>query len=298
MEQLQHSYIYVNGIRMHYVTAGQGPLLLLLHGFPECWYSWRHQIPALSPHFTVVAPDLRGYNETDKPNWGYEVDVLVTDVVELIHALGYERAVVVGHDWGGMLAWLAAMIYPQRVERLVTMNIPHPALFTRALRDNPRQMFRSLYFAFFQVPWLPELLLRANDYALITWMFRGTAIRKEAFSDEDIGAFKNAISRPGALTAALNWYRALGRGRGGDLLQQIDPMVRVPTLLIWGQEDIALGTELTYGTEQYVPDLQIHYIPKCSHWVQQEQPELVNRFMLDFLAPMIMQEHAVDIGAQ
>jgi pimeloyl-ACP methyl ester carboxylesterase len=284
MEYLHHRTVDINHIRMHYVTAGSGPLLLLLHGFPEFWYSWRHQIAALSPHFTVVAPDLRGYNDTDKPTWGYELDVLVADVLELMRALEHERAIVVGHDWGGLLAWTLAMSHPQRVERLAVLNAPHPALMLKAIRTNPRQMVRSLYVALFQLPWLPEWLLSANDYALIDWALRGTTVRQDAFSAGDIHAYKDAISKPGALTAALNWYRALWYDR--SYLRSLPMQVTMPTLLLWGESDHALGTELTYGTEQYVPDLRIQYIPACSHWVQQDQPELVNHHLLTFLADL------------
>jgi pimeloyl-ACP methyl ester carboxylesterase len=287
---LQHGYIQVNGIRMHYVTAGEGPPLLLLHGFPEFWYSWRHQIAALSRHFTVIASDMRGYNETDKPDWGYEVDVLVSDMIELLRRFGYERAIVVGHDWGGAIAWALAMTYPHRVERLIVLNCPHPGLFAQALRSNPRQMLRSLYFGFFQLPWLPEALIRANDYALIDQVFRGQSIRKDAFSAEDIEMFKDAISKPGALTAALNWYRAVGRSGGLSLRRGAESRIEIPTLLIWGEEDQALGKELTYNTDQFVPNLQVRYIPQCSHWVQQEQPELVNRYIIEFLDDLIAKE--------
>lgn len=285
MEQLKHCYTDVNGIRMHYVTAGSGPLLLLLHGFPEFWYSWRQQIPALSPYFTVVAPDLRGYNETEKPAWGYELDVLVTDVRELIRALGHTEAIVAGHDWGGALAWYLAIAYPHRVSRLIALNMPHPALFARALRTNPMQVLRSLYISFFQLPWLPEALLRANNYALIERVLCDDLVRKDALSAQDIQAFKDAVRKPGALTSALNWYRALRREH--SWLMDTPMRVEMPTLLIWGQQDRALGTELTHGTERYAEDLHICYITRCSHWVQQEQPELVNRYILDFLSDII-----------
>ncbi len=284
MKQIHHRYIQINGIRMHYVTAGSGPLLLLLHGFPEFWYSWRHQIDALSPYFTVVAPDLRGYNDTDKPSWGYSIDVLVADVLELIRALGYERAVVAGHDWGGMLAWMLAIDYPHRVERLIAMNIPHPALSLQALSRNPRQILRSAYVALFQIPWLPEKLISFNDYALLEWAMCSMVFRQNTFSDDDIHAYKDAISKPGALTAALNWYRELVRGGSIGRLNNRPLQVAVPTLLIWATGDAALGVELTYGTEHYVPDLRIRYIPNCSHWVQQEQPELVNDALREFLS--------------
>lgn len=285
MENLQHHYVQVNGIGMHYVQTGSGPLVLLLHGFPEFWYSWRHQLAALEPHCTVVAPDLRGYNESDKPAWGYEIDVLASDVSELIRALGHERAMIVGHDWGGAVAWMLAILYPECVERLVVMNLPHPILMGRSLLTNPLQMLRSIYMAFFQLPLLPEALISANNFAALDYMLRGTAFRKEAFSDEDIERYKEALRQPGALTAMLNWYRAMGSNLVTMLRQSGRGMrVTAPTMLIWGEQDPALGVELTYGTQEFVPDLRICYIKESAHWVQQEQPELVNTYLLEFFA--------------
>jgi pimeloyl-ACP methyl ester carboxylesterase len=284
-DSIQHGYITVNGIRMHYAAAGSGPPLLLLHGFPEFWYSWRHQFAALSPHFTVIAPDLRGYNETDKPAWGYEIDVLTRDIVEFLEALGYQRAMVAGHDWGGMLAWVLAIVYPHRVERLITLNAPHPTLIQQALLRNRRQQRRSWYVGFFQLPYLPELLFSANDYAAIEYSLRGMALRPRTFSDEDIEAYKDAVSKPGALTTMINYYRRLSGRSLAALCRGTDMQVNVPTLQIWGEEDSFLGRELTFGTERYAPDLQIRYIPNCSHWVQQEAPAEVNQAMLDFLLP-------------
>ena len=282
-----HYTLHVNGIRMHYVRAGAGErLVLLLHGFPEFWYSWRYQIPALSERFTVVAPDLRGYNETDKPGWGYEIDVLASDVVGLIRELGYSRAIVAGHDWGGLIAWAAAIIYSHWIERLIVLNAPHPARFAEEIRRNPRQILRSWYILFFQLPLLPEALIRANDYTAIAQGLRSTAVRRDCFSDADIRAFKAAIARPGALTAALNYYRAAARQGLGWVPSGADLTVRVPTLIIWGEQDVALEKTLTYGTERFVPDLRVRYLPHCSHWVQQECPDEVNQAMLEFLADL------------
>jgi pimeloyl-ACP methyl ester carboxylesterase len=287
IDTFTHHTLLVNGIRMHYVRAGAGErLVLLLHGFPEFWYSWRYQIPVLSERFTVVAPDLRGYNETDKPGWGYELDVLASDVVGLIHELGYSRAIVAGHDWGGMIAWAAAIIYPHWIERLIVLNAPHPARFAEEIRRNPRQILRSWYILFFQLPLLPEALIRANDYTAIAQGLRSTAVRRDCFSDADIRAFKAAIARPGALTAALNYYRAAARQGLGWVPSGADLTVRVPTLIIWGEQDVALEKTLTYGTERFVPDLRVRYLPHCSHWVQQECPDEVNQAMLAFLADL------------
>lgn len=287
MGDVEHHYIRVNGIRMHYVRAGSGPLLVLLHGFPEFWYSWRYQIPALCSHFTVVAPDLRGYNETDKPPfvWDYRVDVLLKDVRELIRVLGYEQAVIVGHDWGGQLAWYMGIHYPEYVDRLVVMNVPHPVLFADALHFNPSQMIKSAYVSFFQLPVVPELLIVANDYELLERTLRESAARDDTFSDEDILAYKQALSKRGALTAALNWYRAYV-SMGGNLKTFFGSRKHVdaPTLLVWGEQDTFLGQEITRDTGKYVPDLHICYLPQCSHWVQQECPDAVNRCILEFLS--------------
>ena len=287
-DAFDHRYIRVNGIRMHYVQAGAGGrLLVLLHGFPEFWWSWRYQIPALSRYFTVVAPDLRGYGESDKPAWGYELDVLVNDVVSLIRELDHGRAIIAGHDWGGNLAWSLAIAYPHRVERLIALNVPHPALMARALGRNWRQMLRSWYFLFFQLPWLPEALIRANDYLFVERAFRGMAVDKSRFDDETIAHFKAALAQPGALTAAINYYRALLQKGARGMFRGSGMLVQAPTLIIWGERDFALGKELTYGTERFVPGLYIRYLPNCSHWVQQERPDEVNRLMLDFLGDLV-----------
>ena len=285
----QHSYITSNGIRLHYVTQGEGSLmsgpsdghlLLFLHGFPEFWYSWRHQIPEFAKDYKVVALDLRGYNESDKPQQqsAYVMSELVKDVEGVIRGLGYERCVLVGHDWGGAIAWNFAYAHPDMVERLIVLNLPHPAKFAEGLRT-PQQLFRSLYAFFFQVPALPEFLIQWSDYRVIESAFKGMAINKSAFTQADIEAYKDAASRRGALTAMLNYYRSAFTSMGSTDWS----VLQVPTLMIWGEEDTALGKELTYETEKYVRDFQIRYIPNCSHWVQQEQPALVNQYMREFL---------------
>lgn len=287
-ETWQHGSAYVNGVRLHYVSQGQGQLVILLHGFPEFWYSWRHQIPALAQHFRVVAPDLRGYNDSDKPRGvaNYRVDILTADVMRLIRAFGEEKAIIIGHDWGGGIAWAFAATYPQATERLIVMNCPHPGPFQKHLRSNWRQLRRSWYMFWFQVPWLPELAIRLSSRYFIEQVFRGWAIRKEAFSDEDLRCYVEALEKPGVLTAAINYYRAAFREtvRNGE---RHFPQIVCPTLLIWGEEDAALGKELTYDMEPHFTNhFEIKYIPRCSHWVQQEQPALVNQYMLEFLADL------------
>lgn len=280
-EPWTHAFITTNGIQLHYVTQGDGPLMLFLHGFPEFWYSWRHQIPEFATDHKVVALDLRGYNESDKPTEqsAYVMAEFIKDIKGVITGLGYDRAVLVGHDWGGAIAWNVAYAHPELVERLVILNIPHPAKFAQGLLT-PQQLLRSSYIFFFQLPWIPELVIQANDFRLLEQSFRGMAVNKSVFTDTDIAAYKNALARPGSLTAGLNYYRNPLQQK---ILNTSWSVLEVPTLMIWGEDDLPLGKELTYGTERYVRDFQIKYIPHCSHWVQQEKPELVNQYIRDFL---------------
>jgi pimeloyl-ACP methyl ester carboxylesterase len=276
-------YIIANGINLHYVTQGEGPLMLMLHGFPEFWYSWRHQIPAFAHEYKVVALDLRGYNESDKPKRleDYKMEELLEDIKGVIQGLGYESCVLVGHDWGGAIAWNFAYTYPNLVDKLIVMNMPHPAKFREGIK-NPQQLLKSWYVFLFQLPWLPEAIFHWNDYQLIDSIFRETAIDKTAFSPTDLEAYKDAVAKRGALTGMLNYYRNVIPDLCNEQKQEWG-VLNVPTLMIWGEDDQALGKELTYGTEKYVTNLQLKYIPNCSHWVQQEQPLLVNQYMQEFL---------------
>ena len=280
----KHEFIISNKVKLHYVTQGEGPLMLILHGFPEFWYSWRHLIPEFAKSFKVVALDLRGYNDSDKPQdqSAYVMDEFIKDVDGVIKGLGYEQCVLVGHDWGGAIAWNFAYAHPEMVERLIIMNLPHPAKFAEGFRT-PQQLLRSSYIFFFQLPWLPELLIQSSDYQAIETAFKGMAVSKSAFTNADIEAYKDAAAKRGTLTAALNYYRNFGQQRTLSLDWSV---LEVPTLMIWGENDSALGKELTYGTEAYVRDFRIKYISNCSHWVQQEQPQLVNRYMREFLEPL------------
>ena len=281
-ETWQHRDIITNGIRMHYVTQGEGPLVVLLHGFPEFWYSWRLQIPVLTEHgYKVVAPDLRGYNDSDKPRKGYDVATLMLDIVGLIQGLGYEKAIIVGHDWGGAVAWGFAIRYPAMTERLIVLPMTHPAAMMREFRTL-KQLRKSWYIFAFQLPWLPEYLLLRHNAGEVVRILRGAALQKAAFPPEVTDRYRQAMSKPGAMTAALNYYRQIFRRlptsyTGGTY------DVTVPTLLIWGEQDIALGIELTYGLERWVKQLEVRYIPDSGHWVQQEQPEKVNQYILQFL---------------
>ncbi|CAD5980121.1 Epoxide hydrolase 1 [Planktothrix tepida] len=281
-ENWTSDFITTNKVKLHYVTQGEGPLILMLHGFPEFWYSWRYQIPEFAQAYKVVAVDLRGYNESDKPKElsAYSIKELILDVKGLIEGLGYEECVLVGHDWGGFIAWNFAYCYPQMLSKLIVLNLPHPTKFKQGL-GTIQQLLKSWYIFFFQVPLLPELLLQADDYRTVGEAFTKMVINKNTFSEADLNAYKDAAAKRGALTAMVNYYRNLFPSLFAT--QQTQALLNVPTLMIWGENDLALGQELTYGTEEYVRDFQIRYIPNCSHWVQQERPELVNQYIWEFL---------------
>ena len=281
-----------SGLSMQVARAGQDsgkPLVVMLHGFPECWYSWRHQMRALAPHFECVAPDLRGYGETDAPLGveNYSLDKLTGDVADLIEACGHQRAIVMAHDWGGAIAWATALKRPETVERLIVMNCPHLKKFRDNLRGNPRQMLRSWYVLFFQIPWLPEALLRARDFAILKRSMRASSVQKSAFSDEDLAHFRAAFRNPYSITAAINYYRALFREnvRNRQNPEWMERKISAPTMVIWGEQDVALRKELTFGMKElFSGPFEIHYVPDSGHWVQQEKPELVNDYVLKFLS--------------
>jgi pimeloyl-ACP methyl ester carboxylesterase len=222
----------------------------------------------------------------DKPQAleAYAMKELLKDVEGVIKGLGYENCLLVGHDWGGAIAWKFADTYPQMVDKLIVMNIPHPAKFLEGLRT-PQQLLKSWYIFFFQLPSLPEWILQLNNYQLIADAFINMAVDKTAFTQADLEAYKEAAAKPGALTATINYYRKSFQKlfQNPTTAQKKWEVLGMPTLMIWGENDIALGKELTYGTEKYVNNLTIKYIPNCSHWVQQEQPQLVNQYMREFL---------------
>ena len=274
------SDIRANGLRFAVRTAGDGDkLALCLHGFPEAWFSWRHQMPLLAKlGYRVWAPDLRGYGDTDRPGRtrDYAIDRLVDDVAGLIDASGSKDVTLVAHDWGGHVAWELATMGVRPLSRLVNMNIPHPAVMQRALRTSPTQLRKSWYIFAFQIPGFAERWLAKDDHVAIAKAFRGMAIDKSRFPDELLDLYRASAARPGAIKAMVSYYRAAlrfpsQRPRASRL--------ETPTLLIWGEEDTALGKELAEGSRAMVKDLTLEFIPRCSHWVQQEQPEKVNAIL-------------------
>ena len=270
---LTHGFVETEpGVQLHYVEMGAGPLVVLLHGFPEFWFSWRRQLPALAAAgFRAVALDQRGYNLSSKPRGleAYRVGRLARDVARSIERLGQPRAAVVGHDWGGGVAWTFAMRHPEHLERLAILNAPHPLTFLNHLR-HPDQLKRSWYMFFFQLPWLPEAALRAGNFA---------AIRRDLRAPEYI----EALSRPGALTAAINYYRAMFR-YGVPTVRAVarDP-IQARVLIIWGERDRFLRPALAEPPAALVPDRRIERLPDVGHWPHLEQPERVNDLLVRFL---------------
>jgi epoxide hydrolase 4 len=280
--ELKEGYANINGVRLHYVEAGEGPLVVLLHGFPEFWYSWRNQIDSLADAgFRVVAPDMRGYNLSDKPPAvkSYDADVLAADVAGLIRERGAERAFLVGHDWGAAVAWVTAMNHPDVVEKLAILNVPHPRRMLDGLRT-PRQLRKSWYMFFFQLPWLPERLERLGRHRF----FRSALYdaKPGAFSNEDIDRYVEAWEQPGALTGSINYYRAAFRNTPKQVEARIKP-VYAPTRVIWGENDRYIGRELAEPPRADVPNLdQVFRLPDASHWVQHDEPERVSELLIDF----------------
>ena len=279
--------ISANGLDFEVLTAGTGDrLALCLHGFPEHALSWRLQFPLLlSLGYRVWAPNQRGYGGTTRPKrtGDYAVKHLLADVAALIDASGARSVTLIGHDWGAAVAWLFAVAQVRPLERLVIMNVPHPACFLEALRTSWRQRVRSWYFAFFQLPWLPETLLGARGAAAIGTMFERTSCDPSRFPKNLLDAYRACAAEPGALTAMLNWYRAAGRGGMKAAVARGFATIETPTLMVWGERDVALGKETTYETHRYVRDLELHYLPGVSHWVQQEAPEQTNALLERFL---------------
>jgi epoxide hydrolase 4 len=292
---VRHEYAALDGVRLHVARAGAGPLLVFAHGFPEFWYAWKGQLAEFSRDHETVAPDLRGYNLSDRPAGveHYRVSRLVEDMRGLADHLGRSRFVLVGHDWGGVVAWAFAIAHPERLERLVIVNAPHPGTFAREIRDNPVQQKASQYMLMLRSP-EAEALLSANDHALLRERFLGDRVWKDIFTEEDRRAYLAAWSMPGGLTGGLNYYRAAGvgppgpesraaEGRFGMDLERL--MVRVPTLVIWGEKDRALPPGNLDGLDQFVPDLTIRRIADGTHWVAHEKPAEVNGLIREFIAP-------------
>jgi epoxide hydrolase 4 len=295
---ISHEYADVNGVRLHYAKAGSGPLMVFLHGFPEFWYEWHNQIAEFSRDHTVVVPDMRGYNLSSKPEGlpAYAMPNLVGDVEalakKLLETSGGSTFTLVAHDWGGVVAWVFAAQHPQMLDRLVIINAPHPTIFGNLLRDNEAQQKASGYMLMFRSA-EAEATLSASNYAMLTSMVLGAGLKDGTVTEADKKMYLDAWSQPGALTGGLNYYRSSGVGppasaaapsQGASAASIPAMIVRVPTLVIWGEKDTALLTQNLDGLDQLVPTLTVKRVPEGTHWVVRERPADVNAIIREYLA--------------
>lgn len=280
---IEHRFFDSDGVKLHYVEGGDGPLVLLIHGFPEFWYSWRHQIPALiAAGYRVVAPDMRGYNQSDAPSAvsSYALDTLANDIDALITHLGEERAHVIGHDWGAIIAWHFAMWHPDRIHQLGILNVPHPKRYEENVYKSPRQLLKSWYVFAFQLPWLPELFFRFGRCLALRMVLRLDPIRANAFTEEDIAKYVEAFSDYSRVRGPINYYRAAFRASLHTPLET--PVIRAKTQIIWGTRDRFLEKFLATPTAEEVPDCRVNFLD-ASHWVQVDAFEEVNELLIRFL---------------
>jgi epoxide hydrolase 4 len=290
--ELRHEFADVNGLRLHYAASGAGKLILFLHGFPEFWYEWKNQLADFGRDHFAVAPDQRGYNLSSKPPQveNYGIRNLVADVAALVHHLGAKSCILVGHDWGGAVAYATAIALPQLVEKLVIINAPHPAIFRRLLNSDPAQQQASQYMLMFQTP-AAEPMLSANNFTIMRDMVFKTVLEQGHLTEDDWKEYLKAWSQPGAITGGLNYYRAAKVGpateKGTAEFAGMDQMpslqVNVPTLVIWGEKDVALMPSNLEGLDAYIPNLRIERVPDAGHWVVHERPALVNSLIHNFI---------------
>lgn len=269
-------------IELHAVASGpqDGPVVVLLHGFPEFWYSWHKQIePLATAGFRVIVPDQRGYNLSSKPRGvaSYSLPKLVADVIALADQLGQQNIFLAGHDWGAMVAWSAAILHPERIAKLAVLNVPHPSVMRRYLMTQLRQLLRSWYMFFFQLPWLPELVFSAFNFRIGTRSLVSSS-RAGTFTQEDLDQYRAAWSQPGALTAMINWYRALLRAPA----RFSNPTVTAPTRIIWGERDRFLLAEMAHDSLKYCANVELFTIADATHWVQHEEPARVSELLIEF----------------
>jgi len=277
------NFSFKNGdVCLHAVAAGptDGQVVILLHGFPEFWYGWNRQIePLAAAGFRVVVPDQRGYNLSSKPSGvgAYALTELVSDVIAIADQLGQAKIFLAGHDWGAAVAWSAALLHPQRIAKLAVLNVPHPSVMRKFLRTRPRQLLRSWYMFFFQLPRLPEVFFSAFNYRIgANSLIRSS--RPGTFSAEDLAQYRAAWSQPGALTAMINWYRALFRTR----TKFPDKTVRVPTRILWGERDAFLLAEMAHESVRYCTNAELFTFANATHWLQHEEPARVSELLIDF----------------
>jgi pimeloyl-ACP methyl ester carboxylesterase len=275
-------YFQNGSVRLHAIADGprDGPVAVLLHGFPEFWYGWRSQIePLANAGFRVIVPDQRGYNRSSKPVAvaSYALTELVSDVIGITDQLGQQRIFLAGHDWGAAVAWSTALLHPQRIAKLAVLNVPHPSVMRRFLASDRRQTLRSWYMFFFQLPWLPETVFSEFNFHMGTRSLLRSS-RPGTFSPEDLAQYREAWSQPGALRAMINWYRALFRFR----TKFPDRTVHVPTRILWGERDAFLLTEMAHESLRYCTSAELFTFAGASHWLQHEEPARVSELLVEF----------------
>jgi epoxide hydrolase 4 len=285
---LEDNYADVNGVRLHYKSAGQGKLILFLHGFPEFWYEWKSQLADFGQDYQAVAPDMRGYNLSSKPAEvdQYKLKILVEDVRALAERLGGKKFVLVGHDWGGIVAWTFAAYYPELLEKLVIINTPHPMLFERELRENPAQQLVSQYMLLLNTP-KAEQTISKDNFAILADVALAEGLKQGYRTEEDRRAYIDEWSQPGALTGGVNYYRAArirpatedgGSWSAKEAVPDLPSfIVTVPTLVIWGMSDPYLLTGNLSGLQKFVPNLTVKLLPDVGHWVANAKPKEVSR---------------------
>jgi pimeloyl-ACP methyl ester carboxylesterase len=281
---LRHSTVATNGVTLHVVESGpeDGPPVILLHGFPEAWLCWRRQIgPLAAAGYRVIVPDQRGYNTSEKPLRiaAYVLDELAADVLGLITHTGHDRAALVGHDWGGIVAWRVAIRHAGRVDRLAIVNAPHPWAFRRYLVRNPAQWLRSWYVFFFQLPRVPEANFRRANWRALARALVATS-RPGTFGEHELDEYRDAWAQPGAMTAMIHWYRAALRYPPPEA----NPRVRIPTLILWGRRDTFIRPSAAEASLALCENGRLEWFDDATHWLQHEQPEEVAKRLLEFLA--------------
>ena len=287
---MQSKFIQTNNINLHVMTDGpeNGTAVILLHGFPQFHYGWKDQIPALvDAGFRVIVPDQRGYNLSDKPKgtFAYDVDILAKDIIGLFDHFGIQKAKLVGHDWGAVVAWTVAINHPERLEKLAILNVPHPDVMTDFVLNNRAQRKKSWYVFFFQIPWFVEWMLSKNNFEYLGRMLTRSG-RKSTFTEADVVEYKKAWSQKGSLTGMLNWYRAaVRRGLSYTFSRNKSPArrVHVPTMMLWGRHDIALSSEMAQPSIDLCDQGELTFYEKSTHWVQHDAHEEVNQKLIEFM---------------
>jgi len=285
MSNYEEKYVETNGIKLHVVETGpkEGPVIFFLHGFPEFWYAWRRQMDFFAPRgYRVIVPDQRGYNLSDKPPGvtPYRVDELAKDIVGLMDYYGQEKIFLVGHDWGGAVSWWVALKYPERLKKLVIMNCSHPLVFRKHLLGNPKQMQKSWYVFYFQLPGVVDKFASDGNYEWPVQVLVETS-RPGTFSGEDLEKYREAFRQPGAFTSMVNWYRAAFQAKSEP---PADFRVKVPTLILWGLDDVAFVPEQADESVAFCERGRLEKFPDCSHWIEHEKAEVINPMILNFFA--------------